>query len=331
MRDLSSPERLHRLLDDGSEFTLKELSERLNVGERQVRRILGELTQRGIQVRERFVDGRKYICLDAEHQRAVLHDLSLSQEELRALTVAVKASRAVLSDTPHARPLGRVFQELLERFDPAAYVFDVGDQLDEWQFADGATDRIAQEAFAALDAALRSRQAVCIDYDSGKGAPSRDRPVEPYCFTKQGRGWLMVAYCRRRRALRTFTVGRVSRVVPISEDFYAVPDDFSAEEYFRGTVHGLTSDAPDCYRWLVEPEQARFFRTRQYHPSQIIEEDERDDGRLVVSFELASFEEARAKAQEWGTGVTVLDPPAMRERLREEAETLARRYADGRT
>ncbi|MGB3585281.1 MAG: WYL domain-containing protein [Tunicatimonas sp.] len=323
-------ERLRLLLDDGSQLTLSQLQEQLAVSERQVRRLLQELRQAGITVQHEYHDGRKHFFLAEEDQRTALPNPRFSQAELKAFTLAAKASQTILAATPHAKPLRSGFDKLLEQVDPVAYVFDVEDQLQTWHFESMVPDAIALDNFRKLDQAIADRCSVRIDYTTGgSGKVNEDRRIDPYFLAKRGRSWMVIGYCHQRKALRNFALVRISQVAccdPAEENaIFTIPEDFVPEEYFRGAFGAINSDTVYDLRLLVEPNKAFAFRDRKYHTSQKIEE-ERQDGRLVVTLQMEGWEEIRSFVQGWGVGVTVLDPPELRKRLYQEAQELANRY-----
>ena len=335
MKTTTNTERLRLLFDDGRELTLQQMQEQLGVSERQVRRLLEDLRKMGISVRHRHQDGRKYFFLDEEDQRTELPGPRFSQAELRSLTLAAKASQGILAGTPYAEPLRSVFEKLLEQVDPVAYVFDVEDQLQTWQFEQVVSDAIALDNFRKLDQAIADRYSVRIDYTTGSsGQVSKGRRIDPYFFAKRGRSWMVIGYCHQKQNMRNFALVRISRVEvcdPTKENaIFAIPEDFVPEEYFRGAFGAINSDTSYQVRLLVEPNKAFAFRDRKYHATQKIEAaadaEERPDGRIVVFLQMEGFEEIRSFVQGWGVGVTVLSPPELRERLYQEAEALAERY-----
>lgn len=330
MSRTSPEELLRRHLDAGEALSIQRIQELLRVGVRQVHRIVHHLRESGLPIGERREGAYKVFFLPAEWQRVALPDLQFDAAELRALAVAAKASRSVLVSTPHAEALARAFEKLLERARPVTYLFDVDEPMQEWHFDDNAPDDIPLESFRRLEAAMDERRSVRINYLTAKdGRASVGRKVDPYFFAQRHRAWMLVAYCHQRRKVLTFALPRISLVVPCDEvteeAFFDIPADFVPEHFFRASLGAITSG--ECYemRLLVEPDKAIYFRQRQYHPTQQVEE-ERPDGRLVVSYELEGFEEMRSFCQGWGVGVTVMTPESLRTRLREEADELARRY-----
>jgi predicted DNA-binding transcriptional regulator YafY len=323
-------EQLRRLLDAGHQLSLMQLQTKLNIGERQVRRLLRQLQSEGLPVHEHREGRHKLFSLSADRQQVDLPDLRFDQAELRALAVAAKASRAVLVGTPHAAALSRAFEKLLERARPVAYIFDLEEPLQEWHFEENDPDQMSEECFRQLETAMDERRSVRIDYQKAQDqSVSLGRKIDPYFFAKRGRAWLVIAWCHQRKGLRNFAIMGMKRVVFCNPDeenaFFDPPADLSPDNYFRGSLGAINSGA--CYelRLLVEPEKALYFHQRKYHPTQQVE-TVRPDGRLVVSFELEGFEEMRSFCQGWGVGITVLDPPELRRRLMEEAAELVRRY-----
>lgn len=315
-----------RQLHAGQLLTIDAIQRQKGISLRQIRRIFRQLKQEGLEITERWHGRVKVFSLPTHQQQVTLSDLAFDPDELRALTIATKASQSVLVDTPHAPALQRAFAKLLERVRPVSYVFDVDEPLQEWHFDDQPTDHIAAPCFRQIETAMDERQSILVDYQRGKdGQVSVGRKLNPYFFAKRDRTWLLIAYCHQRREVRTFALSRISRVAACPDSYFELPADFSPEHYFRSSLGAIT--AGECYdlRLLVEPEKSLFFRKRTYHPTQLIEE-ELPDGRLVVSFELEGLEEMRSFCQSWGTGITVLSPDVLRERLLTDATTLVERY-----
>lgn len=323
-------EKLRLLFDDGSEHSYRSLTKKLSLTDRQVRRLIGQLKNSGVEVKEMRRGKEKIFSVLQQHQRVRLTELDLTQEELKALTLSVKASRAMLAGTPHFEPLSSVFDKLLEKANPLAYIFDLEEQLREWYFENSSQDNIALDTFRLLEKAMEEKLSVKIDYRTANtGEVSYARKLDPYFITRRGRAWMLVAYCHKRRDMRNFALARISKVDLCNPEkeiaYFDLKAGFDPHEYFRGAFSAINSDT--CYelRILVEPEKAVYFKDRKYHPTQIIEEERMDDS-LVVSFEIEGFEEMRSFCQSWGRGITVLEPLELRQRLLEEATDLLQRY-----
>jgi predicted DNA-binding transcriptional regulator YafY len=328
---VSTLERLRNWLQEGHTLTYAELTSRIGLSERQLARHMQQLRDEGYPIIENRQGKHKTFALPPERQQVAVPDLRFDNAELRALTVAAKASRSMLAATPHAAALGQAFDKLLAHARPVAYLFDVDEPLNDWHFDDQPADPIAPDSFHQLEIAMDARQPVYIDYfTAGRQRHSHQRKVDPYNFYKRGRSWIMVGYCHERRALRNFALPRISQVTPCLEEHFEILNGFDPERYFAGSLGAFTAGETYTLRLLVESDRASYFRERQYHHTQIIEEGgtgaERSDNRLIVSYELEGLDELRSFCQSWGTGITVLEPAELRELLRHEAEVLAARY-----
>jgi len=81
-------------------------------------------------------------------------------------------------------------------------------------------------------------------------------------------------------------------------------------------------------RLLVERNRAPHFERKEYHCTQVIEEtpEERSDGRMVVSYEVAGLDEVRAWIRSWGPGVKVLAPKKLAMQVAADAAAMQARY-----
>lgn len=330
---MSRKERLLAMLYDGAEPSLAEIARQLSLAsQRQVRRLISALTSEGIRIETRR-DGRIkrfWIPPEARPLHAPPHEITLAEEEALALAVAAEAASAALGPTPLAVPLRRAFDRLMERLGPHILTFE-SDQLPlRWHFDPVAAAAIDPSVFRTVMRAIAESRSIRIDYvTASTGVANERRKIDPYAIAVRGSSWLVVAYCRTRRRVLDFALAGISRAEhcdPTEEDaYFQPPESFDMEEHFRDRFSALAGGEVHVVRLLVEPDRAPYFRRKLYHPTQQIEE-ERADGRLVVSFEVAGLEEIRSFAQSWGTGITALEPRELVTLLAREAREVAGRY-----
>lgn len=182
------------------------------------------------------------------------------------------------------------------------------------------------EFLARLREALEARRVVEMTYYTASRDEETVRLVEPYHLRYHEGVWYLVGWCRWRQAVRTFAVDRIRRLEVRDETFPPPPPErFSPDTYF-GEAWRLQRGA-EKVRVLArfEPEQARYLRGRLWHPSQ--EAHEEPDGALVLSFRVLGIEEIARWLLQFGSRVEVLEPPALRALLAEEARRLEAVYA----
>ncbi len=325
-----SEEHLRRLLDAGHRLSYADITSRLDITERQARRLITSLRNRGVPIQEERDRRTKRFFLEPEHQRLQAPPLTLSAEEALALSVAVRAGAAVLRSTPLLGPLTAAARELVSHLGVYNDLFALEEQGDRWYFDAVALNRIDPDVFKVILQSLEQQHSIQIDYRKPNSPLDKARKVDPHCIAIVGNVIMVAAYCHRRREMRDFSLARIERAQlcdPAADPmpYFGRRRDFEPKKYFNrfgamagGDVHVL--------RLLVEPDRVPFFEDRDYHPSQDIEHIE-PDGRAQVSFESIGFEEMKSFVQSWGDGVTVLEPGELAERICAEAENIVERYA----
>ena len=105
------------------------------------------------------------------------------------------------------------------------------------------------------------------------------------------------------------------------------PVTFDATKYLEGAWGILRGDLVTV-RVIFSKAVARYIAERLWHPSQKLRE--LDDGRLEVALRVADTLEVRRWILGYGVHAEVLEPAALREALRAEAEALVDRLAPSR-
>ena len=317
------------LLRQGQALTLSEMTECLPIdSKRQVRRHLNRLREAGVSIQEEARGREKVFFLPPEELAVVDAPVSLTERQALALVVAAEAGRAALAPTPLAEPLKAGFGKLLDRLDRASGTYDLGRLREQWHFGtEPAASTFDGDAFDTLVKALNEGRPVRIAYEPAHASDApRKRTISPLMMAAPGGSWRCVAYCHYREAPRDFTLSRIGDITLVTDDVATRPDDFDPDLYFHERFGALGGETR-VVRLLVEPDAARYFREKSYHSSQVVEEA-RDDGRLVVSYEVEGLEDMTSWVQSWGLSVKVLDPPELAERIAEEARRVAVRYED---
>lgn len=323
----STRDRLRALLRTGHAFTLAEAGEQLDISKRQVRRHVKRLREAGLPIKEQEQGRSKTFYLPSDELAIEDAPVPLTERQALAMAVAAEAGRAALKPTPLAEPLADGFGKLLRRLDRASGTYDLSRLRDQWHFGtEPAASSFDAAVFDALVNALNEGRPVRIAYESAHASDApRTRTVSPLVMAAPGGSWRCVAYCHYREAPRDFTLSRIEDITLLTDRTGAAPpEDFDPDLYFRERF-GALSGEPEVVRLRVEPDAARFFREKEYHSTQVIEE-ERPDGRLVVSFEVAGLKDMAAWVRSWGTDITVLAPDELAEHVVEEARRVVAQY-----
>ncbi|MFF3452230.1 helix-turn-helix transcriptional regulator [Streptomyces sp. NPDC002667] len=221
------------LLQTPREWPGGELSERLGVSRRTVRRDIDRLRELGYPVQaSKGADGGYRLMAGTAMPPLVLDD-----EEAVAIAVGLRAGagHAVAGvDEASVRALAKLEQVLPSRLRRRVSVLQAA--TTPLTSGDGAS--IAPETLTVIASAVAGPERLRFAYRSGDGTGSR-RLTEPYRLVSTGRRWYLVAYDLDRGDWRTFRVDRVTE--PFATGARFVPrelPDGDAAEFLRRSMYG---------------------------------------------------------------------------------------------
>lgn len=251
------------LLQTPREWPGGELSERLGVSRRTVRRDVDRLRELGYPVQATMGADGGYRLVAGK----AMPPLVLDDEEAVAIAVGLRAGagHAVEGvDEASVRALAKLEQVLPSRLRHRVSTLQAA--TTPLTSGDGAS--IAPETLTVMASTIAGRELLRFAYRAKDGAESRRR-TEPYRLVSTGRRWYLVAYDLDRADWRTFRVDRVAD--PFATGARFTPRELptgSAAEYLRQSMHGrqetyefaVTFAAPAEYiaarlpGWLGAPE-----------------------------------------------------------------------------
>ncbi len=156
-------------------------------------------------------------------------------------------------------------------------------------------------------------------YYSHSRQDETDRVVEPYALTLQWGTWYLVGYCRLREDLRTFRIDRIRQVTPV-EDSFAVPRDFSLQEYLERTMR---YDLPHTVEVHLAANVAKSVREAHGHWMELADHA---DGSITARFGVVDLGWVSGWVLSYGAAAKVLEPPELIDRVRAVAEGALQRY-----
>ncbi|MEV0641017.1 YafY family protein [Streptomyces sp. NPDC050619] len=221
------------LLQTPREWPGGELSERLGVSRRTVRRDIDRLREIGYPVQATKGSDGGYRLVAGK----AMPPLVLDDEEAVAIAVGLRAGagHAVEGlEEASVRALAKLEQVLPSRLRHRVSTLQAA--TTPLTSGDGAS--IAPETLTVMASAVAGRERLRFGYQARDGAESR-RVVEPYRLVSTGRRWYLVAYDLDRGDWRTFRVDRVSD--PFATGARFAPRELptgSAAEYLRQSMSG---------------------------------------------------------------------------------------------
>ena len=314
---------IHRSLKTGRCITAQDLAREFEVHVRTIYRDIDFLRDRlKAPVQARGALG--YCYSDAGYS---LPDLTLTEGELLAFLVAERVVEGYAgSGAPFIHRMREGLQKLSQGLGQQVTVAMDDLYQGRYHFDAGPLRQVDPEVLAALHRALAERRTLEIAYEAIHGEGTSRRVVEPYHLLNHRGDWYVVARCRLRRDLRTFSVSRIRGFQEGSES-YRIPADFDAEAYFQGALSIFRGGEPQEVRIWFSPRAARWVLERTWHPSQRIEQE--PDGSAVLSMTVAPTVEVRNWILGHGSHARVLSPPGLLQEVHQEAEAKVALYREG--
>lgn len=170
-----------------------------------------------------------------------------------------------------------------------------------------------------LRLAIRELRTVEMVYTSVSTPEPGTRRLDPYVLALRWGWWYVAGFCHARSEVRTFRVDRIHSLA-LTGETYQIPEDFNAREFLARDFQGQPQVQA---RMRFAPEAAHTARlNRPYWDAY----EEQPDGSVVVTMSAPDLGWATNSVLLYGPAVTVLDPPELRERVRQSAQAIADLY-----
>ena len=182
------------------------------------------------------------------------------------------------------------------------------------------------ELFEKLGEALLDQMVVSFRYRKPGAATAERRLLEPYHLTQVDNCWYVIGRDQVRKALRTFSLQRMSHLRPTGTRFER-PEDFDPR--------ALTANAFGPWADLAHPQERRLVvielsgyaaqmaQERRWHPSQKEEWLTKSGSRIRVTFEVNRLEDILRWTLSWGRHARVIAPEELVRMVRQEALAMA--------
>jgi predicted DNA-binding transcriptional regulator YafY len=151
---------------------------------------------------------------------------------------------------------------------------------------------------------------------------SRDRTdhreVDPYRLWYTDGSLYLIGYCHRRKEIRMFAVERILSLT-LTDRPWQLPLGFDIETYVQDALVVMRGKPTDVTLSFDKVTTA-WAKDRVWHPSQRITLDQ--NGRMTMTLRVADTRELEGWILHFGSGVRVLHPESLRERIKDEARKI---------
>lgn len=305
------------LLQSYRQMTARELARRLRVSERTIHRDMEALSGAGIPVVAERGAGGGWSLLDGYRTSLT----GLNEAEIRALFVAQaprlladlgldKASEGafskLLAALPQSRRGGVTFMRQRIHIDPTG-----------WQRFEEIV------AFLPLlQEAVWDDRELNITYRRSDGT-GVERVVQPLGLVAKGSVWYLVALVDS--AIRTYRVSRIE-AARLTGQGCERPADFDLAAYWEQSKTEFVANLPR-YPAVLRAAPDLLPRIHSWRFTQIEDVSQPDErGWVMVRVRFELEDEARDYVLSGGTRVKVIEPPALREQVRQAAQAVVAMY-----
>ncbi len=220
--------------------------------------------------------------------------------------------------TRHIEPLRSRIRMLLDDGDHSAD--EISRRIRIMPFA---AKSYRSEYFQDLCQALLSRRRVDIDYYSRPDDSRSERRVSPQRLIYYRDNWYLDAWCHLRDGLRSFSIDAIKDLQITNETALEIEEAELERELESG--YGIFSGAAINTAVLrFKPQTARWVSRETWHPQQKGDYDEA--GCYLLRVPYSQDTELIMEILKYGDEVEVLEPDALRERVRKRIEAMHSLY-----
>ncbi len=183
-------------------------------------------------------------------------------------------------------------------------------------------EKLDLEVLRKVIEAMRENKVCAIEYLS-KGKTKSKREIEPLKAVCYGAKWYLLAYCRKRKALRIFSFSRIEKIKVLEVEFN--PNAHSDVDKYLKEGFGIAKGDELKTAVIKFYEPASYYVKNQiWHEEQVIEFATKDgENILFAEIPYAKPEELIGKVLKYGASAEILKPASLRKMWIKEIEKMA--------
>jgi len=309
--------RIDQLLNEKKIVSFAELMERLEVSRATIKRDLEYMRNRlnAPIFWDRDEGGYRFAGPERGAAQYELPGLWFSAQEVHALLTM----QHLLMGLDSGGLLGPHIQPLLARL--SALLGTADNPSEEIQkrirILGMASRRMALDHFAVVGSALLRRKRLLLAHHVRSRNETIEREVSPQRLVHYRDNWYLDAWCHFRNDLRSFSVDAIRRAELIEQPARNVPEN--TLDAVLGAGYGIFSGKKTTWAKLkFTPERAQWVSLEQWHPRQ--KSHFEPGGSYILEFPFSDSRELVMDVLKYGQSVEVLDPPALRQVIRDELQ-----------
>ncbi len=183
------------------------------------------------------------------------------------------------------------------------------------------SDEVNPEIEERLQNAIRGRTKVRIIYHSFGGDEDTIRIIHPYELMINDGALCVVGFCELRNDLRDFRVSRIKAITPLEETF-VIPSDYFLKKARSKFIH-LSGNVVEQIILAFEGPTAKYI---QEYEADLADEIVETETGIHFIRDTAVTDELIRWILQFGSGVRVLNPPHLKDKIRQELTKTLEQY-----
>lgn len=305
------------LLQNEGKLSARELAKRLEVSERTILRDMEALCMSGVPVYAERGSNGGWLLADGYRTKLT----GMKAEEFTSLIIS--SHPGLLTDLGIKEHFDVALQKLLAS-SPASIKKSI-DLIQRKIHIDGAGWHQSGESYPYLtiiQEALWSDRKLCIHYK--RDQEMVERIVLPLGIVAKRSVWYLFADCNGE--FRTYRVSRIVHAEVLNESF-AYPVDFDLAQHWEQSTAQFKERLPRYPAKLLIHEQL-LDRLEQERYLAVLETKAVGNGKCAVTVQFATLEHACEKVLGFGSGVEVVGPEELRDKVVDEVLAMMRIYGN---
>ena len=222
-------------------------------------------------------------------------------------------------------PLEPVFESIMKQMLdmlPKDVAVSTSFNAEQVHFISNPQPQIDQEIFFKVLQGIQERKTLDFAYRSIKRQEYIQRKFDPYKILCQRGDWYVLGYCHRHQEFRVYNMARIQNM-SVQEPF-VWDENFDIHHYVDPDFGVWAQGKRFTVELLFSQEVHTYILERQWHVGQ--ECCQQEDGRVLLTFETNQFDEILHWVMSFGHKVLVLNPPELKEAVRQEIAAMAKLY-----
>lgn len=322
---MSRYSRIHRLLkiltliQSGQKSTPVDLAEECDVDQRTIFRDLKELEGAGFQVSFDRSSNSYKVAKDC-----FLPPVQLTIQESLALATLCEHI-AQPEQIPFTRPAWDGLSKVLAAI-PPSLLEEIAEARKQIVIKTASTSPKDgyEDIYERVQLAIAKSCSLVCQYESvsSTGAPGEEFDFEPYTLFFSVRAWYVVGLHHGRGEIRSLKLSRFCSVM-LTERPYTVPADFSLDQHLGNAWRMMRGDDHHIELWFA-PGFAETISDTVWHKTQELEYHA--DNSVTMRCTVSGFDEIVWWILSMGPSCRVIEPAALRDRVRSLAKETAEQY-----